>query len=119
MRYTIALPPIFLAATTASPAWAQYGGAYDSLHMGDGHHMWGGGWFGMIVGPIMMIVLIVAAILIVVLAVRWMTAPGRDAGRRPPPGAKSALEILEGRYARGEIDREEFEERRRVLKGKS
>lgn len=36
--------------------------------------------------------------------------PGRQTG-------KTALEILEERFARGEIDAQEFEERRRILKG--
>ncbi len=37
---------------------------------------------------------------------------GRDRAADP---RKSALEILEGRYARGEIGREEFEQKRRDL----
>ncbi|MDP8959348.1 MAG: SHOCT domain-containing protein [Actinomycetota bacterium] len=37
------------------------------------------------------------------------TSPGA------PGGGSSALRILEERFARGEIDREEFEERRRAL----
>jgi putative membrane protein len=32
-----------------------------------------------------------------------------------PPDSRSAIEILEQRYARGEIDSEEFEERRRRI----
>lgn len=39
---------------------------------------------------------------------------GRTAG-----GPERALEILAERFARGEIDREEFEERRRVLQSSS
>lgn len=37
--------------------------------------------------------------------------------RRQSPG-DSAMDVLRDRYARGEIDKEEFEERKRILKGK-
>lgn len=36
---------------------------------------------------------------------------------RESPG-DSALDVLRERYARGEIDKDEFEERKRVLEGK-
>jgi putative membrane protein len=49
-------------------------------------------------------------IIVVVLAVRGLSSAGGGAGRR-----KSALELLEERYARGEIDREEYLQRRKDL----
>ncbi len=51
-------------------------------------------------------------VLILLLVGGVMLFSGRDStGSRH----KSALEILEGRYARGEIEREEFEQKRRDL----
>ena len=41
-----------------------------------------------------------------------------EAGRSPhPSGGNRALDILDERFARGEIDRSEYEERRRILGG--
>lgn len=58
--------------------------------------------------------LLFAALLVVgiVVMVRALTERGGGSGR----SASSALEILEERFARGEIDRDEFEERRRALR---
>lgn len=50
-------------------------------------------------------------IVLVVWAFRVMTSNTNQTGRR----SGTALEILEERYARGEIDREEYEEKRRDL----
>jgi putative membrane protein len=68
------------------------------------------GWGGMIFGPIMMIVVLI----LIVLAVRWLVESGRGGGSHNPPG-QTPLDILEERFAKGEIDKVEFEERRRVL----
>jgi putative membrane protein len=76
--------------------------------------MWDGGWHGWFFGPIMMIVFIAFAVVVVVLLVRWLGGPGHGAAWHGPPG-KTPLDILKERYARGEIDKQEFEERRRVL----
>lgn len=53
-------------------------------------------------------------ILLVVLAVRWLGA-GRSDETAKSPSHRDALEILEGRFARGEIEKEDFEEGRRLL----
>ncbi len=91
-----------------SLAWAQQQG--DPYY---GPHMWsGGGW--MFLGPLMMIVFVAAIVVVVVLMVRWLGGTGHGAAPHPPPGG-TPLDILKERFARGEIDKEEFEERRRVL----
>jgi putative membrane protein len=65
--------------------------------------MWG---LGMM---LMMVVFWGVIIAGIVLGIRWLSAQG--GGSSPD----RALEILRQRYARGEIDREEFEARRRDL----
>lgn len=79
---------------------------------GYGPHMWGGpGWF---MGPVMMILFLVVAVVVVVAVVRWLggTSHGMHKGHF---GRESALDILRERYARGEIDGNEYDERRRKL----
>ena len=84
---------------------------------GDGHHgmyaMWGGGWGGMLFGFLMMVAVIAAIVVAVVLLTRAIGGGGR--GRSTDGAGRDALGILEARFAQGEIDREEFEERRRIL----
>jgi putative membrane protein len=84
--------------------WTQ-GGPYD---WGWGMHpmMWGAWGFGMMLMMILFWALVIAA---VVLGIRWLLSQGK--GSR----SDSALEILRERYARGEINKEEFEARRRDL----
>jgi putative membrane protein len=93
--------------TVSSAAWAQQ---QDGPYYGP--HMWGGGWW-MFLGPLLMIVFIAAIVAAVVLIVRWLGG-SHGAAPLPPPG-RAPLDILKERFARGEIDKEEFEERRRVL----
>jgi putative membrane protein len=68
--------------------------------------MWNG-WNGMgFVGWTMMIVFWVAIVALAVWTIR--TAAPRN-------GSMSALDILERRYASGEIDGDEFQQRKRLL----
>ena len=93
-------------ALFATSAFAQSAETY-------GHHgqMWGHGgghgWFG-IVGVIVFIVIIGLV----------MRAMGGGCCHHRRKNAGAALRILEERYAKGEIDAAEFEERKRTLTAK-
>lgn len=67
----------------------------------------GPGLFGMGLGMLLVWGLLIVAL---VLLLRWLAG-----GRRPGRGRPDALEILAERYARGEIDRAEYEQKRRDL----
>ncbi|MBM3505542.1 MAG: SHOCT domain-containing protein [Alphaproteobacteria bacterium] len=78
--------------------------------------MSGGAWGGMIFGSLFMIVVLVGVIGVVVLLLRWLGGAGPGTGSvSPGPPSRTPLDILKERFARGDIDQEEFEERRRVL----
>ncbi len=78
---------------------------------------WGWGWtwgIGMVHGLLWWIFVIVGIVLLVRLLARG--EGGGAAPPSPPPApAETALDILKKRYARGEIDKAEFEEKRRDL----
>ncbi len=81
------------------------GGTYGYMHPGWGHMMgWGWGWFGGLSTLIFWAVIIV----LIVLLVR----------SRPVHSRTDPLDILKERFARGEIGKEEYEERRKVLTGR-
>ncbi len=70
---------------------------------GPGWPAWGMGW-----GWIISFLLIVAIVWIVV----RITSQNRSL---KPPESKSALDILKERYAKGEIDKDEFDKRKSDL----
>jgi putative membrane protein len=84
--------------TMAPGGWHDYG-------MGPGM-MWG--WWG--IGWIFMIIFWGFIILGLILLVRWLIGMGKT-----PKAEETALDILKKRYARGEINKEEFEQKKKDL----
>ncbi len=71
------------------------------------HPMWWGVWgIGMM---LMMFLFWMLVIVGIVVAIRWVIGKGKV------PRSDSALDILRERYARGEINKEEFEARKKDL----
>ncbi len=99
-----------ISGLAAVPAWG-YGGGY---HYGPGM-MYGGGWGGGVFGWLMMFLVVVLVVALVIGALRWMFGNAHRPESISPAPRKTALDILEERFARGEIDREEFEEKRSLL----
>jgi putative membrane protein len=97
-----------LALTILKEAAAQWRG-YDYGH-GPGMMGWGSGmgWFG----GIIMVIFWIAVIVGIILLIRWLIISTRTASHGTNSG-ESALEILKKRYARGEIDKQEFEEKKK------
>jgi putative membrane protein len=70
---------------------------------------WSGG-FGSLVMGLFWVLLILAPALAIAALMR-----NRPGGTGVAPPRETPLEILQRRYARGEIDQKEYEERRRTL----
>ena len=107
---------IGLVLVSQSAAWAQIPPDVGRYAWGPHMMWWGGGWYAMIFGPLFMILFFAILMAAIAFLVRWLGGPWP--GTAPPhhaPPARSALDILKERFARGEIDKDEFEERRRVL----
>ena len=78
--------------------------------------MWGGGqWggFGMVLGPIFMILVLVGIVIGVIYLMRNFGGLGPVSGSAQSEGR--ALAVLKERYAKGEIDSAEFDERKARL----
>jgi putative membrane protein len=97
-----------LVAASALPALAQQTSSGTGPNPGYGyHHMWHG---GMIFHPLLSLLVIVAIVAILARIFGW-----RHRGYGRYRGGGGALDILEERFARGEIDKAEFEEKRKLL----
>jgi putative membrane protein len=86
---------------------AQWGGGMGPGMMGWGYGM---GWLWMII----MVVFLIAMIVGIIFLIRGLVM-STGAGTHGTKLENSALEILKQRYARGEINKEEFEEKKRGL----
>ena len=74
---------------------------------------WGMGWGGngMWFGPLFMIVpLLIVVMVAISMSRQWSSGPDSRESRHGTP-----REILDARFAKGEIDREEYETRRKAL----
>lgn len=97
------------------------------IHFGPGPIMAGPGWGGWLVGLLFVLVVVVlVAWAIMVLTRHWdhryhqapmPSGPANAAAPTADPKAE-ALRILDERLARGEIDPEDYTNRRRLLTGK-
>lgn len=72
---------------------------------------WSGGWG--IFGGIFMVLWWVLIIAAVIALIKWIARQDGGANRLQSP--RSPLDILKERYARGEIDKKEFEEKKRDI----
>jgi putative membrane protein len=83
--------------------------------------MWGGeygmgwGWGWGFLGVLHMALWWVLIILGIIVLVKWLSG-GSATSRADRAGEGRALEVLKERYARGEIGKEEFEQKKRDLK---
>jgi putative membrane protein len=72
-------------------------------------YMWHGGW---VFGPIVMVLFLALIVAAIVFIVRWLTrSEARQSASRP-----DAVAILQERFARGEIDKDEYDDRRKILR---
>lgn len=72
------------------------------------------GWGHMIFGGLMMILFWGAVIVSIIFLVRWLSGH-LGSSHSPAPTQQTPLDILKERFARGEIDKDEYEERRKLL----
>jgi putative membrane protein len=101
----------FFVLSVQGVALAQWGGYRDGHMMGQGMMGgWGMGWFGMIFMLLFWVLLIVGLIFLI----KWLIQTTRK-GPGALNGDSRALDILKERYARGEINKAEFEEKKKDL----
>ncbi len=96
------------ATILATPVFAQAGPGRDE-YCG---HMWGDGFGAGFMGFGVMILFWGGIIFLAVLAVRWFSDKDDNAS-----GGQSALDTMKDCLAKGEIDIEDYEARRKALEG--
>jgi putative membrane protein len=104
MRFAFMVATVAVTMALSPLVWAQ------DRPWGLGMHpmwgMWGVWGFGMMLVMLTFWVLVIVGLIALV---RWLVTQGRESR------TDTALEILRQRYARGEINKEEFDAKRRDL----
>lgn len=101
----LSLPIMAMIIFYSQPVMAQ-AGRYNDWYMGRGMMgNWGMGWFGMVVMVIFWGLIIAG----VVLLIRWLVQNTGSNRRSVASTESKAMDILNERYAKGEIGRDEFE----------
>jgi putative membrane protein len=108
---TITTSAIF--ALYSGAAWAQQSTESDCNNWGS--HMMGGnmGWLGTFFGALIILLILASTIAYIVFLIRWQSG----SLNRNNKHSQTPHEILEERFARGEIEKDEFEQRRHILGG--
>jgi putative membrane protein len=116
MGETMRRLPSILATTAGTlvvtPAFAQQSGP-------DG---WHGPYAGLFLAPFVLLLALIGFVTVIMILVRLFSFSGHrhwrgyyGPGSRGQWSGRSAIDIVEERYARGEIDKSEFEEKRKLL----
>jgi putative membrane protein len=107
-----------ILCTTTTAAMAQvgeiperFGQYYQGHDMMWGSNQWGG--FGMVLGPVFMILIVVGIVAGIIYLLRLFGAVGPAVSSHS--AHDRALVLLKERYAKGEIDSTEFTERKKLL----
>jgi len=111
-RFSLGLLTIWsLNTVLLSPAFAQTGG-YGNWHMGRWMMGdWGMGWFGMIFMLLFWVLIIVG----IVFLIRWLIQSTGSRNRFDVDTGSQAMDILKERYAKGEINQDEFESMKKEM----
>jgi putative membrane protein len=114
-KYALVLAAFLWIPVIGTQAHAHSGGYGGYGRWGMGPGMMGGygmGWFG----GILMIVFWILILVGLVFLIKWLIqSTGRD--KASGSDGNRSIEILKERYAKGEIDKEEFESKKKDLAG--
>jgi uncharacterized membrane protein len=66
-------------------------------------------------GPFVALLAIIGFVAVILSALRWATTIDIRRHRTATPGVGTALDVLNARYARGEIDQAEYQEKRALI----